>query len=530
MGLLDQLSNLSPEQTQGLLAAASQFLQAGGPSRMPTSFGQALGGGIQGYQQGSAAYRKQKQDEEDAAQAAQFNGLKIQGLTGELADKETGRQQQLAAQKWLLNYNAQQSSPTAAAQSILGSSLAPTQENAALLKAQPTTAPSPQQSIYDRQLAQAQAMRNSGNPQLIAQADALEKSALAARPKYSTDFRTAMGPDGKLHNYVLNDNGEFKDTGLSVAPKIRELNLGGTTQLIDDNSATPGQVFKRTMTPGESSSAAQSAARLQFDKDQAAGNQDDVMDPLAIRLTAQQYLAGDTTALQNFGRGAQGAKNLNAVRLEITKQANAAGLNGADVAAKVAEFQGVKAGQRTAGTRSANIEIAANEAAQLAPLALEASAKVSRSGFLPFGKAQMMFNSNTNDPNLRQFAMANNALVNAFGQVMSRGGAATVSDKEHARELLSTAYDQPSYAAAVDQLQKEIEAARKAPGAVRKDLREAVSGRGESDQAAPAAATPSNQPHSKIIKIDGGGSATATLGADGKYYVQRGGKNYRVEE
>ena len=218
--------------------------------------------------------------------------------------------------------------------------------------------------------------------------------------------------------------------------------------------------------------------KFSYEKEQAASGDDPSMDPLAIRMTAQQYLAGDPGAINNFGRGAQGSKNLSAVRLEIAKQANAAGMTGADIAAKMAEFGGMKAGQRTAGTRSASIEIAANEAAQLAPLALDASQKVSRSGLLPFGKAQIMFDSNTNDPNLRQFAMANNALANAYGQVMSRGGVATVSDKEHAKELLSTAFDQPSYAAAVQQLQAEIKAAQKAPQEVRKAMSKEIGGGG----------------------------------------------------
>lgn len=228
-------------------------------------------------------------------------------------------------------------------------------------------------------------------------------------------------------------------------------------------------------------SAATAGARLAFDKESAVNGDDAAMDPMAIRMTAQQYLAGDSGALSNFGRGAQGAKNLNAVRLEVAKQATAAGLNGADIAAKMAEFGGVKAGQRTAGTRSASIEIAASEAAELAPLAIEASRKVSRSGFLPFGKAQIMFDQNTNDPALRQFAMANTALSNAYSQVMSRGGVATVSDKEHARELLSTAHDQPSYEAAVAQMTREIQAAQKAPGAVKKAISSGVTGKGGHD-------------------------------------------------
>jgi multidrug resistance efflux pump len=69
---------------------------------------------------------------------------------------------------------------------------------------------------------------------------------------------------------------------------------------------------------------------------------------------------------------------------------------------------------------------------------------------------------------------------------MSRGGVASVSDKEHAKELLSTAFDQRSYEAAVQQLQAEIRAAQKAPREVRKDLSGEVSGRGNA-HAAPAA-------------------------------------------
>lgn len=260
------------------------------------------------------------------------------------------------------------------------------------------------------------------------------------------------------------------------------------------------------------------ANRLAFDKSQAESNQDAVMDPLAVRMTAQQYLAGDNSALQNFGRGAQGAANLNAVRLEVARQANAAGMSGADIAAKMAEFGGLKAGQRTAGTRSASIEIAANEVAQLAPIALDASAKVTRSGSLPFGKAQIMFDSNTNDPAMRQFAMANTALVNAYGQAMARNGTATVADKDHAREMLSTAFDQPSYAAAVAQLQKETRAAQAAPKQVRKDLSDAVSGRETSAPAAPAPAAPANS-KGWTLHVDARGKK-AYVSPDGKSFEE----------
>jgi hypothetical protein len=67
-------------------------------------------------------------------------------------------------------------------------------------------------------------------------------------------------------------------------------------------------------------------------------------------------------------------------------------------------------------------------------------------------------------------------LVNVYSRAVSPTGQPTVADKEHARELLSTAYDQPSYAAVLQQMQKEIGAARAAPKEVRSDLRAQISG------------------------------------------------------
>lgn len=278
-------------------------------------------------------------------------------------------------------------------------------------------------------------------------------------------------------------NGWAKNTLMQVMKAKDQFDLttvSANTKATNDVSIENSKRTAASSKYSTDSAARTAGARLAYDKTKDAGSEDSALGSMATRMIAQQYLAGDSTALGNIGRGTQGAKNLSAVRNEIARQANAQGMNGADIAAKVAEFGGMKAGNRTLGTRTANIEVAAAEAAELAPLALEASSKVARSGILPFGKAQIMFDANTNNPDLREFAMANNALVNAFGQVMSRGGAATVSDKEHARELLSTAFDQPSYARAVQQLNKEIEAARKAPGKVRKEMSDSTSGRGHS--------------------------------------------------
>lgn len=488
MGFLD---NMTDEQQQGLMAAAAQMLQASGPSTRPVGIGQILGGGMGAYQDSSLAARKRKLDEQQAAQMAELRGLQIKDATGSLQDHDTARTEADRFRKYSMGELPQpgaQAMPMPAPQSAaatFGNAMSGQPAASAMPSTAAPPASGPAFGSYEYMMAKAQDLMKNGFP---AQAQAMMKEAITSRPKYSTDFRSGMGADGKLHNYVLSDDGAPpRDVGIGVRPEMTEVDLGGSKQFVDKNRVTDGQSFKRTMTPGESAQTAQSAARLAFDKKQAEGGDDAAMDPLAIRMTAQQYLAGDSGALQNFGRGAQGSKNLNAVRLEVAKLATSAGMSGADIAAKMAEFGGIKAGQRTAGTRSASIEIAASEAAELAPLAVEASRKVARSGFLPFGKSQVMFDQNTNDPNLRQFAMANTALSNAYSQVMSRGGVATVSDKEHARELLSTAHDQPSYEAAVAQMTREIQAAQKAPGAVKKAISAGLTGNG-GHEAAPAPA------------------------------------------
>lgn len=208
-----------------------------------------------------------------------------------------------------------------------------------------------------------------------------------------------------------------------------------------------------------------------------------------LGMMAKQYLRGDKSVLQNLGRGAQGAANLVALRKAITTEAKAQGLGGEDIAARIADFQGQTAGLRTANTISARIENAAAEAAVLAPLALAASDKVARTGFLPFGRAQVMFNNATNDPAMNEFATANIGLATAYAGAMARGGKATVSDMVEARELLTTAKNHEAYKAIVNQMLREIKAAQAAPKHVRDNLRNEVSGKGgHGDPEAPAAA------------------------------------------
>lgn len=94
MGLFDQLGNLNPEQTQGLLAAAAQMLQQSGPSLRPTGLGQIAGGGLQAYQASTIDAQRRKLEEDAAKQAQQMRALQMQDLQGQLADRGITRNRQ----------------------------------------------------------------------------------------------------------------------------------------------------------------------------------------------------------------------------------------------------------------------------------------------------------------------------------------------------------------------------------------------------------------------------------------------------
>ena len=289
-------------------------------------------------------------------------------------------------------------------------------------------------------------------------------------------FAAALGVKDQLSKI------ETKDAGGSIVTQGTNPLTGQTTTLSTlaktqspDNKATNDRVAAE----GRANRANQlEVQRMIGERQDAKGGAEASLDDKTLDVLSDQALGGDTSVYQNLGRGAQGAANLVALRARVAQKAQERGLTGADLAAINADYQGQKAGLRTSGTISARIENAAAEAAQLAPLAIDAGRNVARSGFLPFGRAQVMFNNQTNDPALNKFATANIGLATAYAGAMARGGKATVADNEHARELLSTAKSQEAYEAIVSQMLQEIKAAQAAPQHVRSNLRGQISGKG----------------------------------------------------
>lgn len=219
--------------------------------------------------------------------------------------------------------------------------------------------------------------------------------------------------------------------------------------------------------------------RREMAEDRKRQREEGQLTPEEARFMARQAWAGDTSVFQNIGRGAQGAQNIKILRGAIVDYAKENNKSPEELAAKNAEFFGIKAGERTAGTRSANIEMAVSEASNIMPIALQASEKVDRTKYPNINSVLQAAQKGTGDENVVRLASATNALINVYSRAISPTGVPTVSDKDHAREIIDKAYSKGQYKAVVDLMKQEMEAARKSPGQVRAGMREAITGKGE---------------------------------------------------
>lgn len=182
---------------------------------------------------------------------------------------------------------------------------------------------------------------------------------------------------------------------------------------------------------------------------------------------------------------------------EVTRRAAAGDTSPAEMMANQAGFAGEKAGQRTLGTRTANIEMAGTEAANLAPVAIAASEKVDRTQYPTLNRLVLAAERGTGDENVTRLAVATNSLVNAYARAISPSGVGTVSDKDHARAILDDAYSKGQYKSAVGMMLQEIEQARRSPGQVKEGMR----GRFTGQEAPPSAATTAAPAAPRVEKV-----------------------------
>jgi hypothetical protein len=222
-------------------------------------------------------------------------------------------------------------------------------------------------------------------------------------------------------------------------------------------------------------------------------------DPAMLTQLASQARSGDTSVFTNLGRGAQGPENIKVLRAEMARQDREAPRDdaeeelrghGVQQAMRNAEYFGTKAGQRTLGTRVANIELAATEFKKIMPVVLQASDAVDRSKYTNLNQLLLAWKDRTGDPASVALGGAINTAINVYARAVNPTGASTVSDKDHAREQLQRAWSQGQIKAALAMMQQEIDLALTAPDDVREEWRRRFRegqkrGGGEQKQEAP---------------------------------------------
>jgi hypothetical protein len=305
------------------------------------------------------------------------------------------------------------------------------------------------------------------------QAQGLEGADLMAG---LAQLQPVLDTQAKLQNAQLQQqfNQEVKLAQLQTQRDNLDERIANNKRLAEDRQAA---LEDRRAARAESNALRAESIALRKATAAASQGEDAKFTPEDLKFLAEQARAGDNTVYQNLGRGAQGAKNIIALRREVMRQSRQAGEGGADIAAAQAGYQGEKAAARTAGTRAANVELAVSEAQNTFPLVRQASAALPRTQFVPANRAIQAAQTNTGDPRVIALGTALNTSVNAYARAISPTGTPTVSDKEHARELLNTASTPEQLNAVLGIMEKEMAAARAAPREVKEAQRERISGR-----------------------------------------------------
>jgi len=195
-----------------------------------------------------------------------------------------------------------------------------------------------------------------------------------------------------------------------------------------------------------------------------------------IDFYTKMALHGNFQWKVGLGRSAGGSQLITAVEKNMPIEAEKQHVTPEEVGMLMAEFQGVQSEEKAIGTRAGQIEMAANAANSMADIVIQTSDSFPRTQFPKINEALASFESNTGDVGVRKLGAAINSFINGYARAINPTGVATVSDKEHARDMLSKADSQEQLEGIIATLKQEMAAEMAAPTAVREKLRKERSG------------------------------------------------------
>ena len=124
------------------------------------------------------------------------------------------------------------------------------------------------------------------------------------------------------------------------------------------------------------------------------------------------------------------------------------------------------AAARTAGTTVTNLDIAGDEARSMIDVSRKYLAPADTGRFKTLNEFENYANTHTGDKNVVQLKASLNSLANSYARAISPKGVSTVSDKEHAREVMSQGFSKGQLGGVFDVLGEEMNAAHKAASGV----------------------------------------------------------------
>lgn len=182
------------------------------------------------------------------------------------------------------------------------------------------------------------------------------------------------------------------------------------------------------------------------------------LDPETADFMADQALAGDKSVFTNLGRGAQGSKNILALRTSIMRKAREQSLSGSDMAQINASFAAATSEARAIGTRSGAANTAAIEVPRMATMSTDAYAALPRGDFVPFNKLRRLVDHNLSSADQSTAYTADVGLITAWARALNPQGTPRLADIERGEKLLNTASSAAAHDAVVKQMVREAEA------------------------------------------------------------------------
>lgn len=250
-----------------------------------------------------------------------------------------------------------------------------------------------------------------------------------------------------------------------LLPKFQEFSTpGGGKQIGTVNPVTGGFTATSTMapqmTPYEKGHLAVQQGQLGVAQQRLA-KEGAALDPAENAAISKAILEGRLDPNKVNGRNAK----ILATTLLANPDANVLELG--------VSAAGATAAEKSLATQTAKMSTAANEANKMINVVSQLSDKVDRTEFPSINAISNAVAKGTGNKEIVQLNTSINALVNSYARAISPTGAPTVSDKNHAREVINSAYSQGQLGAILDVMKQEMAISREAAGTASTELKAA---------------------------------------------------------